>query len=277
MAKGGGEEVSHDYRGGWVFKENGVLYGPVPAEVLTSMLERGELGPETLVARESGPFTPVGTVEPFVQVAARAAASRRVRAEEARRGSRRRRRLAAGGLASLAVAILWLAPWREDPTLRRELGAIRIETLPLVVGALPQEAADEGWEEYQGEVGAPARLRPGPARVEDASQWAADSADELSIETRYDVDAIQQVVRANRDGLHTCILEQARSDERFRGEVPLSFVVDSSGKVSLLWVDKTGYRRGPLYDCLLGRMRGWSFPSFAGQSPAISLTFRVGG
>ncbi|MFO7156653.1 MAG: AgmX/PglI C-terminal domain-containing protein [Pseudomonadota bacterium] len=258
----------------WVFKVGDELFGPVDAEYLEERLRAGEIGPETLVAPEHGPFAPIGTVEPFVALAAEVAVQRR---REAARHSARRR-LWLGLVAGLVLAVAGVAALlgREDPLSRRELQAITIEALPMEVRVV--DPAEEDEEVYADStpgrtgvsrrpVGAPAS-RPGPA---------ARETDDLSIETRYDAAAIERVVASRRDRLLPCLRAQAQRDSAFRGEVPLSFVVGNDGKVARLWVDRVGYRDGPLHACLLEELRRWNFPSFEGQRPVISLRFRVGG
>lgn len=317
--------MAESYRGGWVFKQGGALYGPVPTEALVAKLQAGEIGPETLVAKESGAFSPIGTVEPFVAVAASVAAERRAREEAERRGrERRRRRLL---IASLCVPLLGVAGWllhgERDPSLgRRELASITIEALPMVVRAVPEVAEGE-WEEIGDEGrgaplpsgrravtttpsaapssgggavaaarstgrGAPTEPtrdvgtvasapapRSGPSPI--AGAGSPPPADDVSIDTRFDLAAIERVVEARRNQLLPCLRRQAEGDPRFRGEVPLSFVIGQGGRVSRLWVDKPGYRDGELHRCLLGQLQSWRFPPFEGQSPAISLSFRIGG
>lgn len=293
-----------EYQGGWIFKVDGALYGPVPTEALVAKLREGELGPETLVAKESGGFSPLGTLEPFVVIAASAAAERRAR-EEAEKGARRRRvryAVVAACLLPLLGAGVVAFRWERDPSLgRKELAQITIEVLPMVVRAVP-DPKEVGWEEVGDEAlgraapGTPQK-KPTPAATARASGTVAAvaegavasaaafgaaatrgaAAEDVQVETRFDLAAIERVVDARRGQLLPCLRQQAERDPRFRGEVPLAFVVGQGGRVSRLWVDKPGYRDGELHRCLLGQLQGWQFPSFDGQSPAISLSFRIGG
>ena len=258
----------------WVFKKGEELYGPVDAEYLAERLRAGEIGPDTLVAPEHGAFAPIGTVEPFVALAAEVAVQRRREAEAARRTARRRLWAGVAVAAVLAVAGLVAALGREDPLARRELAAISIEALPMEVRMVDEAAEDE--EVYRdlapAGVGVPRQVAPGTRR-----RPTPGNADDLTIETRYDAAAIERVVAARRNRLLPCLRAQAERDPAFRGEVPLSFVVGNDGKVARLWVDRVGYREGPLHACLLEELRSWTFPPFEGQRPAISLRFRVGG
>ncbi len=268
----------------WVFKQGRELYGPVPTEVLEAKLRSGELGPDTLVAREQGPFAPIGAVEPFVALAAEMAAEvARKRAEEERR---KKRGLLLGGallvFLGMGAATWFLALAREAPLRHRELQAITIEALPMVVRAVeaPPDGEEDEWE-LPPAPAAPRRVAasapPAPAKTAPSAPAAARDPNALAIETHYDGAAIERVVARNRGRLLGCIRTQAESDATFRGELPLSFVVGNDGRVARLWVDRVGYRSGPLHDCLLAELRKWEFPRFEGQRPAISLRFRVGG
>lgn len=260
----------------WVFKQGGQLYGPVDTEFLEARLRSGELGPDALVAPEHGPFAPIGTVEPFVALAAEMAARRRK--EAAQRSARRRLVTILSALAGAGAVTAVLLLTREDPLAHRELRAITIEALPMEVRVV--DAAREDEEVYRDLPGAPstrsvAKATSAPPRP--PRQAPAKDAKDLTVETHYDGVAIERVVATRRDRLLPCIRAQAEADPAFRGEIPLSFVVGNDGRVARLWVDRVGYRDGPLHACLLAELQRWRFPSFEGQRPAISLRFRVGG
>lgn len=272
------EPVEARSRERWVFKLGQELYGPVPAEVLEEKLRSGEIGPETLVAREQGPFAPIGAVEPFVRLAAELAAQRQSRAL----AQRRRRRLALGLAACAALFAVggWIARAAiRSPLDRHELRALTIEALPMVVRAVaPQEEAEEIEWTPDAAQKRPSSTPPRPApAAPTALREAPPPGDEIAVETRYDAAAIEGVVARNRARLLPCIRRQAESDPAFRGELPLTFVVGNDGRVARLWVERAGYRRGALHDCLFEEMRRWEFPTFEGQRPAIALRFRVDG
>lgn len=137
----------------------------------------------------------------------------------------------------------------------------------------PTEGEEHDWEFSAPQAAPPRRSAAGPSRTSKTSQ----ATDGPTIETHFDGAAIEAVVARNRARLLGCIRAQAEGDPSLRGELPLSFVVGNDGRVARLWVDRVGYRSGPLHDCLLGELRRWEFPRFEGQRPAISLRFRVGG
>lgn len=269
----------------WVFKVGQELFGPVPTEILEAKLRAGELGPETLVAREHGPFAPIGAVEPFVGIAAEVAAELAARRQ---RVAARKRRLRIGLGALVVVAGLggagWFVGMKQRATLEhRDLRSISIEVLPMAVRVvdLPAEGEELEWDAPPPtrRMGAPGRRGSSEAapRMPVARTRGGQPADELAVETHFDASAIERVVARNRARLLPCIRSQAENDPTFRGELPLSFVVGNDGKVTRLWVDRVGYRSGSLHACLLEEIRRWEFPRFEGQSPAISLRFRVGG
>ena len=94
--------------------------------------------------------------------------------------------------------------------------------------------------------------------------------------SRYDPRRIEEAVARQRGSLAPCLREEARRSPEFSGEIPIEFAVGNDGKVAALWIDEPRFKSGPLRECLLQRLQGWSFDPFPGSRPVVSLTFRVG-
>lgn len=279
--------------GGWLFRHQGLLYGPVPTAVLLEKAQRGEVGPDTPVAREGEPFRRMGDEPVFAVEVARTAARIRVEREarEASRARRRRRIAWAAGLGSAALAlvagVVWLVFWADargffSPD-EETLAALQIHaSLPTIRVELPEQREAEEFDYLLGPE--PAR-RSGASATPAAPARAAAAAkrperrepgDEPIIAALYDQAAIQAVLAREQRTLFPCLQEVARTDPAFRGNVPLTFTINNDGTVGRIWIDRPGFQKGPLYDCFRQKMASWRFPGFEGERPSVSLNFRVG-
>lgn len=281
--KGRSPAVAH--AGEFLFKEGELVFGPVPASLLIEKLERGELPPETPVAREGAEFAPMGEVSVFMEHAALAAARRRVeeqaRAEANARRSRRVIKLAIAG--AVAVGVICLAVVGVIAAIRagvfdtesQELAEIRIQASPTLVAVAPAGGRDEELE-YLGDD-APAASRASRRSAAPAAPAGARGADGPAVQRNYDSAEIQAIVRNNQQRLFPCIREEASRNPSFRGDLPFSFTVGNEGRVVRLWIDRHGYEKGPLHACMEAQLAQWKFPRFQGERPSVSLSFRVGG
>ncbi|HTP24311.1 MAG TPA: AgmX/PglI C-terminal domain-containing protein, partial [Anaeromyxobacteraceae bacterium] len=101
-------------------------------------------------------------------------------------------------------------------------------------------------------------------------------ADTGLVLARYDPRRIQEVVARRQGSLAPCLREEAHRSPDFSGEIPIEFAVGNDGKVVALWIDEARFKSGPLRECLLAKLRDWSFDRFPGERPIISLAFRIG-
>ncbi|WP_373045149.1 AgmX/PglI C-terminal domain-containing protein [Vulgatibacter sp.] len=282
--------------GDWLFQHDGMLYGPVPGQLLFDKIESGTIGPDTPVARDGEPFRRIGDEPAFAVQVARAAA--RIRVEtQAREQARRRKRRRIAWLASMAVAALLLAGgavrlvlWAEGAGLfapdEEALAALQIQvSLPTFrvepVGAAAQEELLDYLEPEGEAAGGKSGARAAAGKRRTGRQGAtatvaAPERDGLVVEASYDQAAIQTVLAREQRTLYPCLQEQARNEPSFRGEVPLSFTIDNAGRVGRIWIDRAGVENGPLFRCFQKKMAAWRFPGFRGERPSISLSFRVG-
>lgn len=273
----------------WLFQHDGMLYGPVAAEVLFEKIEAGAVGVDTPVAREGEPFRRMADEPVFAVRAARAAARLRVEAQaRAQAEARRRRRIA--WIASLFVGAVILAGgavrfvlWAEETGLfapdAAALAALEIDaSLPVIRVELQPPGAEE--EELLSYLDAEEKAgrRKGARRTTAARSAPRTSTDPdgLATEARYDQAAIQQVLAREQRSLHACLQQHVQREPGFRGEVPITFTIGNDGRVGRLWIDRVGVHEGPLYDCFRAKMAAWRFPPFAGERPSVSLAFRVG-
>lgn len=275
--------------GEWLFKSGELVFGPIPGSVLMAKLESGELPPDTPVAREGGPFTPIGEVTVFVTVAAKASARQRVEAQlrEDLRRLRRRRALKLGALVAATTlgvgvavgGVLWAVRAGLFDRSFDELAAIEILASPPLVAVKADGQGPVDELEYIDDAPAAAAASPRRAQGSAAAAPRREPGRQTSPAAggAFDQGAIQAVVQANQNSLHRCLREQVAREPAFRGEVPLSFTVGNRGRVVRVWVDRPGHGSGPLFDCIEAELGKWRFPIFDGERPSVSLSFRVGG
>ena len=274
----------------WLFKAEGQVFGPVPEAQLVELLFQGRIGGGTEVAGDDGAWRPLAQVPGFLVHLKKAEARARVEAEVTGARKLARRRSALQGTAAAVVVVALVAivgagawflatrrPWERRSSLLDDFGD-GIAVGSVRVGGGPRAAADD-------EIAIPdltvADARPkragGPRPPRAAGGAATGSAlgGELVL-AQYDPSRIQQVVARRQGSLAPCLREEASRSPEFAGEIPIEFAVGNDGKVSALWIDEPRFKSGPLRECILARLREWSFDPFPGQRPVVSLAFKIG-
>ncbi len=277
----------------WLFKDQGQVFGPITQDQLVELVLQGKVGAATQVAAEDGQWRPLGSVSGFLVHLKKAEARLRVEAEVtgSRKLARRRSALQSAG-AALALVVLvgaagggaWLLatkrPWERRSKLLDDfgdgitIGAVRVGSGPRAVAASEDEIAIP-------DLTAPQHEAPGrpPRRTASAAHSArpggAAQGGDLVL-AQYNPGRIQEVVARRQGSLAPCLREEAQRSPEFAGEIPLEFAVGNDGKVVALWIDEPRFKSGPLRDCVLAKLREWSFDPFPGQRPVVSLVFRIG-
>ncbi len=267
--------------GKWMFKENGMVFGPVPARVLLDKLYKGEIGPDTEVAREEEEsFRSLREVAFFTVHMAKAQAKLRVEQEEHRleqtqRQGRKRRTFAAAALLLSAVALAgggaYWAVLQRQRRLVQEVDEIPITPNPPELAA----AARHGSDDVRLPVpGAPAPARRGPAR----RAPAAGAAPEELTTAQYDKGSIVGAEARQKGTLIPCIREELHraGSSDFRGDIRFTVAIGNDGHVAKLWMEDARFKDGPLQACFWGAMSRWHFASFEGERANLSDSFHVG-
>jgi len=276
----------------WLFKEQGQVFGPITQEQLVDLVLQGKVDAATQVAAEDGAWRSLGSVSGFLVHLKKAEVRARVEAEVtgSRKLARRRSALQSAG-AGLALAVLIAAagtgawflatkrPWEKRSKLLDDfgdgiaIGAVRVGSGPRAAAASDDEIAIPELTETP--RGAPARSRRTASAAHPARPGASAQGGELVL-AQYDPGRIREVVARRQGSLAPCLREEARRSPEFVGEIPLEFAVGNDGKVVALWIDEPRFKSGPLRDCVFGKLREWSFDTFPGQRPVVSLVFRLG-
>lgn len=277
----------------WLYQRAGLLYGPVTGRALLDKVEAGELGADTVAARDGEPFRRLSEIPLFMVQVARVEARLRVEAQarEAAR-ARRRRRLAwiggvlgAGGIlgGGAVAAVLWAENRGLFGPDQEALAALEIHVSApqirlQVVAEREEELVDYAEDpEKPGKAVASASGSRAP-RGSGRKPGTAGSVepDGLQVEAQYDQASIQAVIAREQQSLFPCLKDEARRDPAFRGDLPFTFTIGNDGRIVKLWIDRPGLESGPLQSCMQERMARWRFPAFEGERPSVSLSFRVG-
>jgi hypothetical protein len=299
----------------WLFRQGDLVLGPLSGQQLVEKLYTGELTADTQVVPAGGNgFRRLGDLADFRVHAARAAVKLRVeglaRAEQARR---KQQRLVIGGVSVVVLGALALGAWQGGRYLAVHLPGsadtvedIRVEP-PTITPARFSRFGEEELFEYRVEpkqpdgamarVAPPEATKPTPAPAEEGPKPAAvasarqperrtpptgrkpsrsNEPDGLEVATSYDQSAINRVVKKNQPTLFRCFREEAERRPNFSAKVPIEFTVGNDGRVAQLWVDHPQLKRGPLFECLFGELRKWSFPSYEGERATVGLSFTIG-
>jgi hypothetical protein len=280
----------------WLFKADGQVFGPIPEERLVALIMEGSVVADTEVAPDGGAWQPIKQISGFLVHLRKAEARARVEAEAtgARKLAQPRNTLhwiavGLGGLLLLAGAggsAWYLAvhrPWARQSELLADFGdGIGIGTVSVGTSSRSQKHRDDevALPAEPSEHAAPATSGAKPKqRVASASHPGRSSAAMEGggmVLAQYDPERIQQVVARHQASLAPCVRQEARRSPDFFGDIPIEFAVGNDGRISALWIDDPRFKSGPLYECLLSTLRQWTFDTFPGQRPVVSLSFHIG-
>ncbi len=287
----------------WLFKEAGQIYGPVPEARLAELLLEGRVNGRTEVAGEDGAWRALADVPSFLVHLRKAEARARVEAEVTGAARVARRRSALQGSAFLVGLILLVLlvgvgafllatrPWERRSALLDDFGAniavssarvgggarasagddeIAIPDLPPGQGARPGAGPGAG----PGAAGARSRAPGGTGAARPGRASGTAEGGDL-VMAQYDPRRIQEVVARRQGSLAPCLREESQRSPEFSGDIPIEFAVGNDGRVAALWIDEPRFKSGPLRECLLARLKEWSFDKFPGQRPVVSLSFHI--
>ncbi|MBI2375848.1 MAG: zinc-ribbon domain-containing protein [Deltaproteobacteria bacterium] len=89
---------------------------------------------------------------------------------------------------------------------------------------------------------------------------------------RLSAGAIKSVVAAGAKAVELCHQKESRGGD-LRGKLELAVTVQPSGSVSKAEVKTAKWRGSPLGECVVGKIREWKFPQFAGEAQEIVIPF----
>lgn len=277
--------------GDWLFKQDDMLLGPVPAKVLVDKLYRGEITGSTPVAREGqDDFVPIEQVDVFRLHAKKATVKVKVDQDTQKLEvqAKRQRNTKLFGFIGLGALVLgggaygafWLAvnkPWRNAND--ADLVMIEVDP-PKIALAVPQEdgvavdiptgeppkTSSGGTVAHKGgktskHASAPT---PGPG-----PQQAAEP-DGMTGGPTFDQEALRSAANAKMAGLRSCIIAEAKAHPDQPGHLQFELHVSSGGKVSKVWIEAP-FGEGPMHDCVEKVIATWTFPKYTGEEANVTL------
>ncbi len=282
----------------WLFKQDGMLLGPVSLAKLIELLNTGEVGENTLVAfsQPTPKFEPLGNLESFRVHLAKAQAKLRVEEQKRQKGrqSRKRRVWRTAVISTLGIIFLfsagqlawWLAtnrPWESKINLPEPVIIDELPTIELA-SARPREE-EIVYPSVESKIAKPekrtkfANPKTHPfAAKSPAELFPQKRANDLTVVRQWDQKAISAVVRANKPRVHFCLAREARRHPNtWNARVPIEFTIGNNGRVTKLWIDNPEFKNesGNLYQCMLAELQKWRFPSYEGEQANVSLAFRI--
>ncbi len=277
--------------GDWLYRQGGLVLGPVSGQELVKRLYAGALDAHTEVGLVgSGDFHPVSETDALRLFLAKAQAKWRVDAldRRVREQARRVRNVRLGGVAAVAAVgavAAWAGaqylavhnPWRKDS------GEPTISVEPPTITLARARRRDEDLVDYPldkvgggarpGRTSGPGGTHPGAHAPGQPSEADADG---LNTAPQFDRAAIMAVVAQKQRALYPCFAEEARRAPGLNARIPVEFTIGNDGHVTKVWVDHAQYQEGPLPDCLLRELQKWPFHPYEGERANVGLSFTVG-
>ena len=289
-------EVQKGPDGDWLYRQGGLVLGPVKGEQLIAKLYAGELDGATEVSRlGEGNFRRIRELDLLQVHLAKAEAKHRVDAVERRTAEHavrtRNKKIGIVGVVAGVVAIAaatgasYLAihnPWKNAD----ELAFADISVEPPSIGLARSKSGQEDMVDYPSDGrgtkspgGRPSGGRAVVARgIKPASEVPLGTrTDSDGLETvNIDRDGIRTVVAAHQKALYPCFVEEGKRSPGLYAVIPLEFVIGNDGRVAKLWVDNPSYKVGPLSECLLRELQKWPFHPHEGEQANVALKFTIG-
>jgi hypothetical protein len=276
--------------GDWLYRQGGLVLGPISGQELVKRLFDGALDGQTevtLVGTQQ--FRCIADMDALRLFLAKAQAKWRVDALDRRVRKRaakvRNVRLAAVlGVAAVGAGAAWAGarylavhnPWRKDtgePTISVEAPTITLARARRRDEDLVDYPLDRGGTARPGRS---AQAGGGRGGARAPGQPVEPDADGLSTAPQFDRAAIMAVVAQKQRALYPCFAEEARRAPGLSARIPVEFTIGNDGHVTKVWVDHAQYQEGPLPDCLLRELQKWPFHPYEGERANVGLSFTVG-
>lgn len=291
--------------GDWVFKQDGVVLGPVSAAILLQRIDEGELDAEAPIGRTAGEWTPLKEIPYFYKSHRRAEARiRRIEAQsqhDTAMRSRRMVRLASfGGLAIIPLllgavvgrTVMVQRPWDDSGDwAERAPPLVDLKPKPkVVVPPKPSPTAEPAEGEGEGEVASDKdkdkrtnkRTNKRSSKDKRAREKRAKEKKErerlAALKKRADKDPVRkagsplseaQVTKGFKKGFgdyKRCIKAEFSRDKDLPViSVRIEFTVTEGGKAINTRVRERQFRGGPLDACLKKAVGKLRWPKFTGE------------
>src|SRR6266852_2172102 len=259
-------------QGQWLFRQGGLVLGPLLTEQIIEKLYSGTLDGNTEIAPIGQThYRPLAQLDVFKVDLAKAQAKLRVVAIVATAAA-----IAAVGAATGARYLAVYSPFKVE-----RLDEISVE--PPTIGLAKARLAAEDLLDYPLSSGDPnrrralARLQDRSKRGQSRAEPGAGEADADGLRTgAFDRTAINAVVASRQKMLYPCVADEAGKHPGLATKIPIEFVIGNDGRVSKVWVDHSLFKDTALGDCLLKELQKWPFRAYEGERATVGLSFRVG-
>ncbi len=273
--------------GDWMFKQEDMVFGPLPARQLIEKLYLGDVTGSTLVAPSAhdGDYVPLREVHGEEGHLAKAAARLRVKRDTDEystlqlRNTRARTAVVVGAIVG-ALAIAGGGAYYLVIERQRHLQQ-EIDEIP-ITGNAPEIASAAGAsqaEEVEIPVpGAPPgslhRVKRGPGSG--APGAAGHGGNDGLADINFDKGTIIGAELRQKPALIPCIKQELQRVPAFRGDIKFTVAIGNDGHVAKLWMDDSQFKDGPLETCFTQKMAAWKFATYEGERATLSDSFHVG-
>jgi hypothetical protein len=263
----------------WLFRQSGLILGPLDQEQLAQKILDGELGEDTEARELEGElFRPLREIEAFAIDLAKAKAKQRVDVLSEKRAAAKRKRLfktfvwvmSLVVLGVVAAFVLGRALARGKPTESTDnLAFAGFSSEIPTIRRSPKESSGSTLLSYQ--EGKSSARRPTSAAEGGGkgTGWVND----VTTDIQWDADSIKRVLESNKGRLLSCLRNNVKvSDGWSRGEqikIPIGFALANNGRVSKLWVSHPRYAGQNLEACLFQEMGKWPFAPYEGDQAVV--------
>ncbi len=295
---------------GWLYKQNDMLYGPVPSQVIADMINKGILNANSEISIEDGEWKKIKDIQHFNQFVIQYEARKRREAVE--REERRQKRLGIllflikiiSGLLILAIIGMsgyfgykkfiasrmkekppaeddsveitgvTMDEWLEKHPPLVALGTRKIET------KAEEQKAGEKPSSLTGKKGRTAKEKKSKKETEKGTKIAKADTPALRQEAanvpEQLTDAeIYEMIQKNINKLFICIKEELQRTPDLRGEILIEFVIKNDGRIGDLRIEDPRFSSGPMYNCFLKKLMMWKFRSFYGERKIVKYPFYI--
>lgn len=276
-----GVEISKA-EGEWLFRQGGEVHGPVSQKVVVDKLLRGEILPNTPIAKEGGDFHPIAQVKvflPHVQQAKKLAAKR-----NAAKGRRIVMAvlvlvLAGGGVAGYFVYEAHKTSVAEAEKERKaKLAALEAERAKrkasgdLDLVALVSIGSKEEVKFRK------VRRKPKPGTKKDPKAPKEDYSKFATSSCERSAGSIVGALGRHVAKLSVCVEEEKKRDQSgmMPAKLNIEFIVTPEGKVTDFGIDNRHYRTGIMKNCMTKVFRTVKYPAAKGSNCPVTLPLNIG-
>lgn len=269
--------------GEWLYKVGGEVRGPMPLAAVADKLVKGEITLDTPVAKEGGDFHPIARVAAFSSFAGEA------KKQAQKRSAAKVRKIillaALPVLAALGGGGYYVFREFQASKAQKEAEARRVtaeleqkrkkeEAVPDIgLVALVSLGTEDEVKIKKHETGTPSTKKTTKSKQE-----TREEPEQMVAQCNLSQADIFGTLKRHLAKINVCV--EAEKEQDKEGLLPstlsLSFVVQTSGKVTDFEIEDRHYRKGPMNNCMIKAFNTISFPSSTGANCPVSIPIKIG-